>query len=317
MQMWPENCFSCTLLLCFPNWTDSPHRPGWRSFSCVWTATAPCQNRTRPARHCACCRLQTTSCRNGPKWGSSGWCTRAWAPWCWPTTMWTLWVTLRKRCSASSPTCAASTSATQVWDGWWRPFFIFSMSNMVHGVNNILFGPVALCYSGLSKWEDIERLNFLPKLVEIKAKGIPLLQPYTIDERRSLLLAQWVWTYTHIHIKSYFTCLLTSCLILMLFRTCRLPSVTVLNGGAVSHGERESAERFFIRYYQDCPEQELPQRYSDIQYSCIIHTKHTYLLLLDVARLVQTNTDHLGLDIFLPLIPETKIWTFSVSISCV
>lgn len=47
-----------------------------------------------------------------------------------------------------------------------------------------------LCYAGLSKWEDIERLNFLPKLVEIKAKGIPLLQPYTTDERHSLLLAQ-------------------------------------------------------------------------------------------------------------------------------
>lgn len=85
----------------------------------------------------------------------------------------------------------------------------------------------------------------------------------------------------------------------------------------MSDGERESAERFFIRYYQDCPEQERPQRYSDIHYSCIIHTKHTYLLILDVDRLVQTSTDHLGLDIFLPLIPESKIWTFSVSISCV
>ncbi|XP_035523085.1 tubulin-specific chaperone cofactor E-like protein [Morone saxatilis] len=84
--------------------------------------------------------------------------------------------------------------------------------------------------SGLSKWEDIERLNFLPKLEEVKAKGIPLLQPYTTHERRSLLLAQ-------------------------------LPSVVVLNGGAVSDGEREDAERFFIRYYQDCPEQDLPQRY--------------------------------------------------------
>ncbi|KAM4544551.1 tubulin-specific chaperone cofactor E-like protein isoform 2-T3 [Odontesthes bonariensis] len=84
--------------------------------------------------------------------------------------------------------------------------------------------------SGLSKWEDIERLNFFPKLEEVKAKGIPLLQSYSTQERRSLLLAQ-------------------------------LPSVNVLNGGAVSNGEREDAERFFIRYYQDCPEQELPPRY--------------------------------------------------------
>uniref|UniRef100_A0A1A8NSJ3 Tubulin folding cofactor E-like b n=1 Tax=Nothobranchius pienaari TaxID=704102 RepID=A0A1A8NSJ3_9TELE len=84
--------------------------------------------------------------------------------------------------------------------------------------------------SGLSKWEDIEKLTFFPKLEEVKAQGIPLLQSYSSQERRSLLLAQ-------------------------------LPSVMVLNGSAVSRGEREDAERFFIRYYQDCPEPELPQRY--------------------------------------------------------
>ncbi|XP_041863700.1 tubulin-specific chaperone cofactor E-like protein [Melanotaenia boesemani] len=84
--------------------------------------------------------------------------------------------------------------------------------------------------SGLSKWEDIERLNFFPKLEEVKAKGLPLLESYSTQERRSLLLAQ-------------------------------LPSVMVLNGSAVSNGEREDAERFFIRFYQDCPEQQLPERY--------------------------------------------------------
>lgn len=94
--------------------------------------------------------------------------------------------------------------------------------------------------SGLSKWDDIERLNFFPKLKEVKAKGIPLLQSYSTQERRSLLLAQ-------------------------------LPSVTVLNGSAVSDGEREDAERFFIRYYQDFPEQELPERYH------ILVSKYGYL----------------------------------------
>ncbi|XP_023263428.1 tubulin-specific chaperone cofactor E-like protein [Seriola lalandi dorsalis] len=84
--------------------------------------------------------------------------------------------------------------------------------------------------AGLSKWEDIERLNFFPKLEEVKVMGIPLLQPYTTHERRSLLLAQ-------------------------------LPSVVVLNGSAVSKGEREDAERFFIRYQQERPEQEPPERY--------------------------------------------------------
>ncbi|KAK7880163.1 hypothetical protein WMY93_033174 [Mugilogobius chulae] len=82
--------------------------------------------------------------------------------------------------------------------------------------------------SGLSKWEDIERLNFFPNLVEVKAKGIPLLQPYSTEERRSLLLAQ-------------------------------LPSVLLLNGSAVTEGEREDAERLFIRYYQERGGHQLPQ----------------------------------------------------------
>ncbi|KAJ4923695.1 hypothetical protein JOQ06_013974 [Pogonophryne albipinna] len=82
----------------------------------------------------------------------------------------------------------------------------------------------------LSKWTDIERLNFFPKLKEVKVKGIPLLKTYTDQERCSLLLAQ-------------------------------LPSVVLLNGSTVSHGDREDAERFFIRHYQDCPKQELPERY--------------------------------------------------------
>lgn len=41
----------------------------------------------------------------------------------------------------------------------------------------------------------------------------------------------------------------------------RLPHVTVLNGSVVTDGEREDAERFFIRYHLDCPEDELPQRW--------------------------------------------------------
>lgn len=39
-----------------------------------------------------------------------------------------------------------------------------------------------------------------------------------------------------------------------------------LNGSAVSVGEREDAERFFIRFYQDCPEQELTERYARIHH---------------------------------------------------
>ncbi|XP_066516118.1 tubulin-specific chaperone cofactor E-like protein [Hoplias malabaricus] len=84
--------------------------------------------------------------------------------------------------------------------------------------------------SGLNCWEDIEKLNFFPKLREVRVMGIPLLQPYTDQERRYLMVAH-------------------------------LPSVTVLNGSVVTDGEREDAERFYIRFHLDCPEDELPQRF--------------------------------------------------------
>ncbi|CAB1352293.1 unnamed protein product [Coregonus sp. 'balchen'] len=41
----------------------------------------------------------------------------------------------------------------------------------------------------------------------------------------------------------------------------QLPSVSVLNGSVVTEGEREDAERFFIRHYLDIPEEMLPHRY--------------------------------------------------------
>ncbi|XP_066566857.1 tubulin-specific chaperone cofactor E-like protein isoform X1 [Amia ocellicauda] len=84
--------------------------------------------------------------------------------------------------------------------------------------------------SGLNSWEDIEKLNFFPKLEEVRLQGIPLLQTYTNTERRSLIIAQ-------------------------------LPSVSMLNGSVVTDGEREDAERFFIRYHLDYPEEQLPYRY--------------------------------------------------------
>ncbi|KAJ3589339.1 hypothetical protein NHX12_010184 [Muraenolepis orangiensis] len=81
-----------------------------------------------------------------------------------------------------------------------------------------------LSHSGLSTWEDVERLNFFPKLEEVKIKGIPLLQQYSKHQR--------------------------------------LPAVSMLNGSLVTEGDREDAERFFIRHFQDLPEEELPRRHS-------------------------------------------------------
>lgn len=44
--------------------------------------------------------------------------------------------------------------------------------------------------SGLNQWDDIEKLNFFPKLEEVRLQGIPLLEAYTNAERRSLIVAQ-------------------------------------------------------------------------------------------------------------------------------
>ncbi|XP_027021392.2 tubulin-specific chaperone cofactor E-like protein [Tachysurus fulvidraco] len=87
--------------------------------------------------------------------------------------------------------------------------------------------------SGLNSWEDIEKLNFFPKLSEVRLMGIPLLQPYTDQERRYLTIAH-------------------------------LPSVTVLNGSVVTPGEREDAERFYIRYHLNSPEDELSCRFHNL-----------------------------------------------------
>lgn len=43
---------------------------------------------------------------------------------------------------------------------------------------------------GLNQWDDIEKLNFFPKLEEVRLQGIPLLQTYTNTERRNLIIAQ-------------------------------------------------------------------------------------------------------------------------------
>uniref|UniRef100_A0A8D0H661 Tubulin-specific chaperone cofactor E-like protein n=1 Tax=Sphenodon punctatus TaxID=8508 RepID=A0A8D0H661_SPHPU len=43
-----------------------------------------------------------------------------------------------------------------------------------------------------------------------------------------------------------------------------LPSVAKLNGSIITDGEREDSERFFIRYYLDLPQEEVPSRYHEL-----------------------------------------------------
>lgn len=49
-------------------------------------------------------------------------------------------------------------------------------------------------------------------------------------------------------------------LLYLLLFIYRLPSVSKLNGSVVTDGEREDSERFFIRYYVDVPQEEVPFR---------------------------------------------------------
>ncbi|XP_018423093.1 PREDICTED: tubulin-specific chaperone cofactor E-like protein isoform X2 [Nanorana parkeri] len=92
---------------------------------------------------------------------------------------------------------------------------------------------ISLHKSGLSSWEDIEKLNTLPKLEEVRLLGIPLVEPYSTEERRKLVVA-------------------------------RLPSISKLNGSVVTEGEREDSERFFLRYYMNFPKEDVPLRYQEL-----------------------------------------------------
>lgn len=55
----------------------------------------------------------------------------------------------------------------------------------------------------------------------------------------------------------------------------RLPSISLLNGSVVTDSEREDAERFFIRYHFDYPEEELP-------YRCTLFVKSYTIVLVFV-----------------------------------
>jgi len=71
----------------------------------------------------------------------------------------------------------------------------------------------------ISRWEDVEALEGLPSLTELKALYIPAFSRLKKQERRFLFLA-------------------------------RLPKIQFLNGSEVTEAEREDAERFLLRAYK-------------------------------------------------------------------
>lgn len=82
----------------------------------------------------------------------------------------------------------------------------------------------------LDCWTELERLNHLPKLIELRCQGLRLLQQFeSVELRRQLLIA-------------------------------RLPHIRRLNGSEISADERLHAERAFILHYTQNNESPKPKR---------------------------------------------------------
>ena len=83
----------------------------------------------------------------------------------------------------------------------------------------------------LDSWEAIDALKRFPGLTDVSLMGIPLLDQYSDQEKRQLLIA-------------------------------RLPNIKKLNKTGVTECEREDAERFFIRHHMD--DERPPSRYLEL-----------------------------------------------------
>lgn len=93
-----------------------------------------------------------------------------------------------------------------------------------------------LSSADINSWTDIDRLNSFPALKNLRVQNWPLWSKCdsTEHERRQFVIA-------------------------------RLPSIEVLNGGGrIGSEEREDAERAFIRFFMQKPENERPSRYTEL-----------------------------------------------------
>jgi len=95
-----------------------------------------------------------------------------------------------------------------------------------------------LSSANINSWTDVDRLSKFPALKNVRVQNWPLWtncgRDSTEHERRQFVIA-------------------------------RLPHVEVLNGGGrIGSEEREDAERAFIRFYMDRPENERPAQYADL-----------------------------------------------------
>lgn len=93
-----------------------------------------------------------------------------------------------------------------------------------------------LSSADINSWTDIDRLNKFPALKNLRVQNWPLWSKCdsTEHERRQFVIA-------------------------------RLPHIEILNGGGrIGFEEREDAERAFIRFYMEKPENERPARYAEL-----------------------------------------------------
>uniref|UniRef100_A0A183C6N2 Ubiquitin-like domain-containing protein n=1 Tax=Globodera pallida TaxID=36090 RepID=A0A183C6N2_GLOPA len=79
---------------------------------------------------------------------------------------------------------------------------------------------LSLSNTMLSSWEAIENLESIRRLEELRVANIPLMDAYSEEERRNLVIG-------------------------------RLGALKLLNGSRIDERQREEAERFFIRYYTE------------------------------------------------------------------
>ncbi|GMT06362.1 hypothetical protein PENTCL1PPCAC_28536 [Pristionchus entomophagus] len=90
---------------------------------------------------------------------------------------------------------------------------------------------INLSKTGIADWTSIEHIEHWPRLVDLRINNIPLLEDYSEEEKLHLVVG-------------------------------RLDKLELLNGSSISKEQRESSERFFIRYYEE--REQRPKKYETL-----------------------------------------------------
>ena len=107
---------------------------------------------------------------------------------------------------------------------------------------------MSLSETEIQSWESVDEIRKLPALEDLRLLSIPVASKEASKETRMLMIS-------------------------------RLPHVKKLNGSEVAEGEREDAERFFIRHYMDS--EDLPKRYHEL---VAVHGVVNRLAEVDMSR---------------------------------